>query len=410
MEGAFMRIIHTADWHIGQELHSFSRRFEHEAFLDWLLGQCRQHMPDALLIAGDVFHHANPSNESMEMFARFTERVHATLPSLVIVAVAGNHDSPSRFDALVPLARPGVRLVGAVPRRSGRFDVDRLLVRAGDGAILAMPFLRLSDLPPAGTDEMLPGRVARLYRETWETCAAAMTGVPCVVTGHLHVSGGQESESERPILIGGEQAVSIECFPPEAAYVALGHLHLPQHMDSGRVRYSGSPIPLTAKERTYPHEIVLLDIAPDGTRTATGIPVPRSVPHLLVPSTDGVEPERALDLIASTLAGLGVPNDLPVERRPFVEISLRLNEPRPKAAADLTEEVVRAGLPVRLVRIVTSLQGSGPKINGSPIPQGLDGHTPQTLFPLAYKNAHAGKEPGATHVAAFNEVLMETPS
>lgn len=403
-----MRIIHTADWHIGQELHSFSRRFEHESFLNWLLRQCRLHTPDALLIAGDVFHHANPSNESMEMFARFTERAHAVLPSLVIVAVAGNHDSPSRFDALVPLARAGVRLVGAVPRRPDGFDVDRLLLRAGDGAILAMPFLRLSDLPAAAADETLPGRVAELYRQTWEACMAAMAHTPCVVTGHLHVSGGQESESERPILIGGEQAVSIECFPSEAAYVALGHLHLPQQMDSGRIRYSGSPIPLTAKERTYPHEIVLLDIAPDGTRTTTGIPVPRSVPHLLIPATDGVEPERALDLIAATLADLGVRSDLAPERRPFVEISLRLNEPRPKAAADLTEEVARAGLPVRLVRIITSLQGAVERPNGVAVPQGLDGHSPQTLFPLAFKSAHAGTEPAAGHVAAFNEVLMET--
>ena len=403
-----MRVIHTADWHIGQELHSFSRRFEHESFLDWLLGQCRLHTPDALLIAGDVFHHANPSNESMEMFARFTERAHATLPSLVIVAVAGNHDSPSRFDALVPLARAGVRLVGAVPRRPDGFDIDRLLVRAGDAVILAMPFLRLNDLPSAGADTALPGRAATLYRQTWEASAASMGRAPCIVTGHLHVSGGQESESERPILIGGEQAVSIECFPSEAAYVALGHLHLPQQMDSGRIRYSGSPIPLTAKERTYPHEIVLLDIASDGTRTASSIPVPRSVPHLLIPTTDGVEPERALDLIAATLSDLGVPNDLASERRPFVEIALRLNEPRPKAAADLTEEVARAGLPVRLVRIVTSLQGAVERPNGVAVPQGLDGHTPQTLFPLAFKSAHAGTDPAVGHVAAFNEVLMET--
>lgn len=403
-----MRLIHTADWHIGQELHSFSRRFEHETFLDWLLGQCRQHRPDALLVAGDIFHHANPSNESMEMFARFTERAHAALSSLAIVAVAGNHDSPSRFDALVPLARAGVRLVGAVPRRSDGFDVDRLLIRAGDGAILAMPFLRLGDLPAARGDETLQGRVAELYRQTWDACTAGIARAPCVVTGHLHVSGGQESESERPILIGGEQAVSIECFPSEAAYVALGHLHLPQQMDSGRIRYSGSPIPLTAKERTYPHEIVLLDISPDGTRRATGIPVPRSVPHLLIPSTGGVEPEQALDLIASTLADLGVPRDLPSERRPFVEISLRLNEPRPKAAADLTEEIARAGLPIRLVRVVTSLRVAVKQPNGVAEPQGLDGHTPQTLFPLAFKSAHAGADPAAGHVAAFNEVLMET--
>jgi exonuclease SbcD len=403
-----MRIIHTADWHIGQELHSFSRRYEHEAFLEWLLGQCRQHNPDALLIAGDVFHHTNPSNESLEMFARFTERAHAALPSLVIVAIAGNHDSPARFDALVPIVRAGVRLVGSVPRRSNDFDLDRLLVRAGDGVLLAMPFLRLSDLPAVGVDETLPSRVAAVYRDLWGACAPAMGRAPCVVSGHLHVSGGQESDSERPILIGGEQAVPIDCFPTDAAYVALGHLHLPQQMDSGRIRYSGSPIPMTAKERGYPHEIVLLDVAQDGSRVATGILVPRSVPHILIPSNGGIEPERALELITATVTHLGIARDLPVERRPFVEISLRLMEPRPKVAADLTEEIVRAGLPVRLVRVATSFQNAPVRPPEETNAKGLDGHTPQTLFPLAFASAHAGMTPAAVHIDAFNEVLMET--
>ena len=107
-----MRIIHTADWHIGQELLGFSRRYEHECFLNWLIEQCRQHRPDALLIAGDVFHHANPSSEALELFSRFTERALAVLPSLLILAVAGNHDFPTRFDALVPIVRTGVRLLG----------------------------------------------------------------------------------------------------------------------------------------------------------------------------------------------------------------------------------------------------------------------------------------------------------
>ena len=114
-------------------MHSFSRRFEHAAFLDRLLGQCRQHIPHAVVIAGDIFHHANPSNKSMEMFARFTEWACTALSSLVIVAVTGNHDSPARFDALARLARSGVRLVGAISWRSDGFDVDRLLVHAGDG-------------------------------------------------------------------------------------------------------------------------------------------------------------------------------------------------------------------------------------------------------------------------------------
>ena len=218
-----MRIIHTADWHIGQQLHGFSRRTEHEAFLGWLQGQCLAHRPDALLIAGDVFHHANPPSEAVDVFARFTQRLLAAMPGLKIVAIAGNHDSPARFDALRPLVREGVHLTGSVPRNGFGYDAGPMLVRAGDGAILAMPYLRLSDLPPAaGPDETPADRVRACYAACWSEAQAQLAGTPCVVTGHLHVAGGIESESERPILVGGEHAVPPDIFPAEAAYVALG--------------------------------------------------------------------------------------------------------------------------------------------------------------------------------------------
>lgn len=400
-----MRIIHTADWHIGQELLGFSRRYEQECFLNWLIEQCRQHRPDALLIAGDVFHHANPSSEALELFSCFTERALAVLPSLLIVAVAGNHDSPARFDALVPIVRTGVRLIGSVPRHADRFDLERLLVKAGDGVILAMPYLKIGDLHVDGADEGLQNRVAALHRDVWKASAPERRELPCVFTGHLHVLGAEVSDSERPILVGGEDSISAECFPAEATYVALGHLHLAQQVDGGRVRYSGSPIPLTAKERSYKHEIVLLDIARDGSRTATSIVVPRSVQHLLVPSKDGVEPERALELIESTLNELGIPKDLPFERQPFVEVSLSLSSPQPKAAADLREAIQRAEIPVRLVHVGTNQQHH---VSGEPgvTYQGLDGHSPQTLFPLAFANTH-GVSPEPHHTTAFNSALME---
>ena len=278
-------------------------------------------------------------------------------------------------------------------------------MKAGDGVVLAMPYLKIGDLHVDGADDGLQNRVAALHRDVWQACAPVRGDLPCVFTGHLHVMGAEISESERPILIGGEESISAECFPAEASYVALGHLHLAQQIDDGRVRYLGSPIPLTAKERGYRHEVVLLDIARDGSRTATGIAVPRSVPHLLIPSRGGVEPDRALELIESTLKELGIPKDLPFERQPFVEVSLNLSTPQPKAAADLREAIQRAEIPVRLVHVGTNQQhnmSAAPAVTD----QGLDGHSPQTLFPLAFANAH-GVPPEPHHTTAFNTALIE---
>ena len=398
-----MRLIHTADWHIGQELHGFSRRYEHEAFLDWLYGQCRTLAPDALLIAGDVFHHANPANDAIEVFARFTERVLLAMPGLKIVAVAGNHDSPARFDALRPIVRTGVHLIGAVPRLGEDYDIARMLVGAGDGAILAVPYLRLSDLQRGLPEDSPADRVRAFYGACWAQAGRFLRGAPCVVTGHLHVTGGVESESERPILVGGEHAVPVDIFPADAAYVALGHLHCAQSFAGGRIQYSGSPLPLSAAERTYKHQIVLLDVAKDGQTKATGIPVPRAVPHLRVPEKGAVEPAQALDLLEWTADELELPGGLPVEQRPFVEVHLKLAAPMPMAASQLAQDLARSKLPLRLVKVCVDLDGASDLAREAAARATNSKPTPSALFAQAFAMTHGGVEPGEPHRAAFLE-------
>ena len=402
-----MRIIHTADWHIGQQLHGFSRHREHAAFLSWLHDQCVALKPDALVIAGDVFHHANPASDAVEVFARATERLLDAMPGLKIVATAGNHDSPARFDALRPLVRTGVHLTGSVPRTGFAYDAAPLLVHAGDGAILAMPFLRLSDLPPqAGQGESAADRVRACYAACWAEAQALLNGRPCIVTGHLHVTGGVESESERPILVGGEQAVPADIFPAGAAYVALGHLHCAQSFDDGRIRYSGSPFPLSAAERTYTHRIVLVDIADDGTRTTADIAIPRTVAHLRIPAKGAVEPKAALALIAQTVADLGLTADTAVEQRPFVEVCLKLAGPKPMAASQLTQDVAQAGLPVRIVKVATQVEGLSIVTSPAERTGGSATVTPLELYGEAFAAAFDGAVPSKAHRAAFLEVYQ----
>ena len=87
-----IKILHTADWHIGQTFFDFNRKAEHLHFLDWVRTQLREQQADVLLIAGDVFDTPNPSAESQKIFYKFLREINTDNPSLQVVVIAGNHD------------------------------------------------------------------------------------------------------------------------------------------------------------------------------------------------------------------------------------------------------------------------------------------------------------------------------
>ena len=93
-----IRILHTADWHLGQTFFGYDRTQEHEHFLDWLAGVLTKNKIDVLIVAGDVFDVSNPSAASQRMFYRFIHRVTTENPRLQLVVVAGNHDSAARLE------------------------------------------------------------------------------------------------------------------------------------------------------------------------------------------------------------------------------------------------------------------------------------------------------------------------
>ncbi|MEL6977714.1 MAG: exonuclease subunit SbcD, partial [Pseudomonadota bacterium] len=92
-----LRVLHTADWHLGQQLHGFDRASEHDAALNALLDIAEARAPDALLLAGDVFHHANPPLGALRRFFGFIHALRARAPGAHLIAIAGNHDSGARL-------------------------------------------------------------------------------------------------------------------------------------------------------------------------------------------------------------------------------------------------------------------------------------------------------------------------
>ncbi|PWC86749.1 exonuclease SbcCD subunit D C-terminal domain-containing protein [Azospirillum sp. TSO5] len=403
------RLLHTADWHLGQTLHGIPRDAEHACFLDWLIDRIGEHRVDALVIAGDVFDGQNPPIPALALFYRFVARVKALHPRLDIVVVAGNHDSASRLEAPSPLmTEMGVRVIGTLPSSAdGMFDPSPLIVplRDADGTVaahcVAMPYLRPSDLPAVedaeDTDPLIEG-VRRLYAQAWtggrERCGR---GEALILTGHCYMRGGALSEvSERKILGGNLHALPVDIFPDEAAYVALGHLHRAQAV-GGReaVRYSGSPIPLALDEEPYPHQVMLAEFARGQLVGHEALRVPRHVP---IHRISEASPDAALE----RLKRLELDAALPRDAWPFLEVTVTLPEPRPALRDEV--EAVLAGRPVRLLKLGVRLTGSGQTLADSAPPVDLASLEPEEVFRRLYRRSHEG-DPEPDLMAAFHELL-----
>lgn len=408
-----MRLLHTSDWHLGQTLHGHDRTWEHQQFLDWLLDTLVAHDIDALLISGDIFDNANPSAVSQRMLYRFLTAARARVAHLNIVLIAGNHDSPSRLEAPAPfLDGFDAHVVGVVRRVQSAdmvdaIDLGQMVVplrdRTGEIAAwcLAVPFLRLSDVPRLETDgDAYLAGIAELYRQV-QAHAAAMRqpGQALVALGHCHMAGGQISEhSERRIVIGGAEMLSSTLFDADIAYAALGHLHLAQKVGGQeRIRYSGSPLPLSFAEIDYPHQVLKVELEGEALLAVEPIAVPRAVPLLRLPKTPALLAE-----VEEELAAMQFPQAAP-EAMPYLEVRVRLDQPEPGLRGRI--EAALAGKPVRLARIDARIV----RPETLAADAGLDDLgqlDPLIIFNNAYA-AKYGDAPPADLLAAFNEILNE---
>ncbi len=421
-----MRILHTADWHLGHSLHELSREREHRAFLAWLLDVLETHTVDALIIAGDVFETANPSALAQEMWYGFLADVRQRFPRLDIVVVGGNHDSAARLDAPRPLlAAQKIFMVGGLPRhKGGALDLGRLIapLHDADGAVAAwvaaVPFLRIADLPrmadlPAFTegDDLLIEGVRQVYAEAVEAARVRREpGQALLATGHCYMTKSEISEmSERRILGGNQHALPADIFPDDLAYVALGHLHLPQRVGSEHVRYSGSPIPLSLAERDYRHQVLLVTL--DGSELASVEPlvIPRTVELLRVPRAGALPLDELLTALSalpeSVLPESALPaDDDPPETWPFLEAHVRLAAPEPTLRADVDQAL--AGRRVRLVRLATMYTGTGAALGDDTRARRLDELQIEDVFRSCWQ-AKFESEPESELIEAFHELLEE---
>ena len=407
-----IRILHTGDWHIGQTLRGFSREREHGLVFDRIVEIVVERRIDALVIAGDVFDSQNPSSDAHRLFYDLLVRLHRARPTLTVVVTAGNHDAAGRLEAPRPLlASIGVQVVGNIRRSAGRVEIERHIVplRNEHGDVcahaLAVSYPTAACLPALTRLQDERGSpvvraVAALYEQMFEAARPQLDGVPILVTGHLHVAGGIESEgAERRILVGGQHAVPPDVFPVEASYVALGHLHKAQGVGRDTIRYCGSLIPLSATEQPYRHGVTMVTLN-GGPAEIEHIPIERPVAFLRLPETG----EMRLSELGDRLAALDLPSDLPTDRQPFVQVRLA----REGSGAGFRAEVDRIAecFPIRVVdvrlaavRDATEAAGRAPLIR-------LAERDPEELFRLAFMRA-TGAPPEAAHLNVFHRARAE---
>jgi exonuclease SbcD len=267
-----VRFFHTSDWHLGQFFYNHSRQYEHEQFLAWLIKQIQQKQPHALLIAGDIFDVINPASAAQKQLYQFLADAHDIAPNMQTLMIAGNHDSGYRIEQVEPLLEKyNARTVGVIHKNAeGHIDLDRLLVPIYDEhKKIAAWCLTLSFLRPAeitGFNEQTASSqnaIAYLHQQLITEAKKRKTvDQALILMSHAHMQGGETSDSERPIIIGNEEALSTALFDDAIDYVALGHLHKPQKVGQEHIRYSGSPIPLSFSEINYKHQIVEVTIDP----------------------------------------------------------------------------------------------------------------------------------------------------
>lgn len=408
-----MKIIHSADWHIGQLFHEYDRTYEHNQFLDWLVEIITNENADVLLISGDVFDQSNPSAASIKMFYTFLNRASKTNPNLQIIITAGNHDSPSRLESPKPLLESSnIHIIGLVEKdANGKIDYDKLTIPIKDrmGEIkawcLAIPFLRLGDYPAVSdAEEPYSAGVAELYSEAYQFVSTKkQANQPVICMGHLHAQQAEVTDMDKPerLIMGGIECISAAAFHEDIKYVALGHIHKAQRIGGKEhIRYSGSPIPMSFSELNYKHQVVVFNLNEQNISDLRTIEIPIAVSLKRVPSVHSslAEAINALQQLPPT----GINPHL----APYLEVRVLLDGPEPSLRYKI--EKVVTGKDVRLAKIDVKYPEVNAQVNptGAGVNDDLHQLLPQDVFAKVYQSKYNNPVPTEL-LQLFNQVNQE---
>lgn len=277
-----MKILHTSDWHLGQNFFTKSRKDEHQAFISWLLDLVADEQIDAVVVAGDVFDTGTPPSYARELYNQFV--VDLQQQKCVLIVLGGNHDSVSTLNESKQILACLNTFVVASTGIAIEEQVFEIPTKHGEtGAILcAVPFIRPRDVIQSNAGETglekrqaLGDAIKQHYQLLFEMAQEKKLSlgidVPIIATGHLTAMGVSQSDSVRDIYIGTLDGFAADGFPP-ADYIALGHIHKPQIVaKSEHIRYSGSPIPLSFDELNTQKQVMLIEF--EGAQRKALVPI-----------------------------------------------------------------------------------------------------------------------------------------
>lgn len=292
-----IKILHTADWHLGKKLDHFSRFEEQKLVMNEICEIADKQNADIILVAGDLFDTFNPPVEAIDLMYKTLKRL-TNNGKRPVIAIAGNHDSPDRIDAPNPLAREcGILFIGNPNSVVSKINIENgfEISQSEEGfleiklpqsdfpiRIIAMPYANELRLKTYLGSEDREEHLNQLLQTSWASLAnkyCDTSGVNLLVT-HLYMMkrGGailEEPEGEKPLRIGNADVVYTDCIPDQIQYTALGHLHRFQEVGGHQspVIYSSSPLCYSFSETGQDKKVVLIEAEPNIPVRVSAIPL-----------------------------------------------------------------------------------------------------------------------------------------
>lgn len=262
-----MKILHTSDWHLGHRLHERSQIEEQKEFLSWLTQSIINQSIDVLLVAGDIFDTGVPSTQSQKLYFDFLIGLNQTTCKHIVIT-GGNHDAPGTINApKALLSYLNVHVIGKATEDL-KDEVFTFNIDNENLVVAAVPYLRDQDIRKAVSGETfshVSERYTLALKNHYNDIAKICNSIelPNKVTfamGHLFAIGGNPSDSEQSIYVGGLGDISSDDFPDIFDYIALGHLHKPQKVGGHEhIRYCGSPNMLSFSEINYKKQVLVIE-------------------------------------------------------------------------------------------------------------------------------------------------------
>lgn len=396
-----MKLLHTSDLHLGHRLVEQNRYEEQRRLLDYLVGLVETEEVDLVIVAGDVFDTAAPSNAALRLYYDFLHRIGASGCAASVI-IGGNHDSASTLNAPKELLRHfRVKVVGGAADAADELFLAENADAEPLALIACVPFLRERDLriPKPGEgfaerDARLARAIADHYSRAAAAAATAPDDVPFIVTGHLFAAGSASALSggERDLYVGNLGQINPAVFPANADYVALGHIHSASMVGGDeRIRYSGAPMPLDFGDSSV-KSVTLVEFDGSGIISIEELPVPvfRRLETLTGP-------------LSEILWRLGDLAGRDEELLPWLDISVQETIP---GAQEQIEEAAR-GLSLEVLRVRYARTRENDAAWEEAMPE-LEELEPEEVF---RKRCEAGDiEPDEELLRAFHELLIEAES